>query len=260
MQQAKDMVGTLNQLSGSIQDMRKETEGQIATDVNSLNGMLSSLHEVNSRLLDVGADDAARSTLMDQRDRLVSSVSELIDVKADYRSNGSVSLMTRSGVSLVDENVATFSFESTGNMSAGSQFDPDPSKNKVGKLFLTSASGVKMDLVSQNVIQGGELDGLLTLRDKTLVEAQSQLDQIAAGLAQAFSTNQTPGEAITDGYSSDLAGILPGNDLTMKVMVGGVEQTVKIVNTDPDRHGLPRCGRHAGHRYRHEPGRCGGRR
>lgn len=231
VQSAQDMASNLNRLSGSIQDLRRETEGQIAVDVESLNGLMSSLQDVNSRLLDLGTGDASRSALMDQRDRLVSSVSELIDVQADYRSNGTVALMTRSGVGLLDGAASVFSFESAGSLAATSQFDTDPSKAKTGKLTLTTPSGLKVDLVEHSVIQGGELGGLLTLRDKTLVEAQSQLDEIAGNLAQAFSTVQTPGTAITNGYSSDMTNVAPGNDLTLKVKVNGVEQSIKIVNT-----------------------------
>ena len=46
-------------------------------------------------------------------------------------------------------------------------------------------------MAANNSLQGGELAGLIELRDKTLVETQQQLDQIAAGLAQAFSTKST---------------------------------------------------------------------
>jgi flagellar hook-associated protein 1 FlgK len=231
VQTAQDMASNLNRLSGSVQDLRRETEGQIAVDVESLNGLMGALQDVNSRLLDLGTGDASRSALMDQRDRLVSSVSELIDVQADYRPNGTVALMTRSGVGLIDGAASVFSFESAGSLAATSQFDTDPSKAKTGKLTLTTPSGLKVDLVEHSVIQGGELGGLLTLRDKTLVEAQSQLDEIAGNLAQAFSTVQTPGTAITNGLSSTTTGVAPGNDLMLKVKVGGVEQTVKIVNT-----------------------------
>ena len=239
VQQAQDMASNLNRLSGSIQDLRRETEGQIAVDVETLNGLLTSLQDVNSRMLDLGTGDASRSALADQRDRLVSSVSELIDVQADYRPNGTVALMTRSGVGLIDGAVSVFSFDSAGSLAATSQFDTDPANSKTGKLTLTTPSGLKVDLVEHSVIQGGELGGLLTLRDKTLVEAQSQLDEIAGNLAQAFSTVQTPGTAILDasvppatiGYSSDTTNVAPGNDLMLKVKVGGVEQNVKIVNT-----------------------------
>ena len=58
---AQTMVETLNRLSGTIQGMRQETEGQIASDVHNLNGMLNSLSEVNNRLLDLGMTDGARA-------------------------------------------------------------------------------------------------------------------------------------------------------------------------------------------------------
>jgi len=231
VQQAQDMASNLNRLSNSIQDLRRETEGQIASDVQSINGLLSSLQEVNTRMLDLGTGDASRAALLDQRDRLVSSVSELIDVQADYRPNGTVALMTRSGVGLIDNAVSVFTFDSAGSLAATSQFDTDPAKSKVGTLTLTTPSGLKVDLVEHSVIQGGELGGLLTLRDKTLVEAQSQLDEIAGNLAQAFSTVQTPGTAIANGYSSTTANLAPGNDMILKVKVGTVEQNIKIVNT-----------------------------
>lgn len=232
---AQGMVETLNRLSTTIQGMRQETEGQIAADVYNMNGMLNSLAEVNSRMLDLGMTDSARAALLDQRDRLVSSVAELIDVRADYRPDGTVALMTRSGVGLIDNGVSTFKFESAGNLSPNSLFDGDPAKTKVGKMTLTTPSGLTIDLVAQGVLQGGELGGLITLRDRTLVEAQEQLDEIAAGLAQAFSTNKANGVAAVDGAASgldlDLANVRPGNDILFTYSEGGVDKRVRIVNT-----------------------------
>src|SRR3546814_9481565 len=88
---AQNMVETLNRLSTTIQGMRQETEGQIASNVHNLNGMLHSLSEVNNRMLDLGMTDASRTALLDQRDRLVASLAEMIDVRADYRPDGTVS-------------------------------------------------------------------------------------------------------------------------------------------------------------------------
>lgn len=232
---AQSMVETLNRLSGTIQGMRQETEGQIASNVHNINGMLNSLSEVNTRMLDLGMTDTARASLLDQRDRLVSSVAEIIDVRADYRSDGTVSLMTRSGVGLLDNGVSTFKFESAGNLSPNSLFDVDPAKTKVGKLTLTTPSGLTIDLVTQGVLQGGELGGLVTLRDKTLVEAQDQLDEIAAGLAQAFSTNKTNGVAATSGAANgldlDISNLAPGNDVLLTYSENGVDKRVRVVNT-----------------------------
>jgi len=238
---AQTMAETLNRLSSTIQGMRQETEGQIASDVHNMNGMLNSLAEVNSRMLDLGMTDSARSALLDQRDRLVGSVAELIDVRADYRGDGTVALMTRSGVGLLDNGVSTFSFESAGSLSANSVFDPNSAATKVGKLTLTTPSGLTIDLVTQGVLQGGELGGLVTLRDKTLVEAQEQLDEIASGLALAFSTVKNPGVAASDGavppatgFDIDLSALKPGNDVLFSYTEGGVSKQVRVVNsTDP---------------------------
>ncbi len=232
---AQSMVETLNRLSSTIQGMRQETEGQIATDVHNLNGMLSSLSEVNNRMLDLGMTETARAALLDQRDRLVSSVAEMIDVRADYRPDGTVALMTRSGVGLIDNGVSTFKFESAGNLSPNSIFDVDPAQTKVGKMTLTTPSGLTIDLVTQGVLQGGELGGLVALRDQTLVEAQAQLDEIAAGLALAFSTNKTAGVAATSGAAAgldvDISNLAPGNDVLLTYAEDGVEKRVRIVNT-----------------------------
>lgn len=232
---AQSMVETLNRLSTTIQSMRQETEGQIASDVHNLNGMLTSLAEVNNRMLDLGMTDTSRAALLDQRDRLVASVAEMIDVRADYRPDGTVALMTRSGVGLIDNGVSTFKFESAGSLSPNSVFDPDPNKTKVGKLTLTTPSGLIIDLVTQGVLQGGELGGLVTLRDKTLVEAQEQLDEIAAGLATAFSTNKTNGVAVdtgaAEGLDLDISNLAAGNDVLLTYAENGVEKRVRIVNT-----------------------------
>lgn len=234
--EAQAMAQRLNQLSGDVQDMRRETETRITNNVSELNAMLVSLNEVNNRMLDLGMTDTARAALYDQRDRLVASVAEVIDVQANYRPDGTVALMTRSGVGLLDNGVSTFKFTTAGALSATTQANIRTSDSRVGTLTLTTPSGLTIDLVQQGVLQGGELAGLVTLRDKVLVETQNQLDEIAAGLAAAFSTVATPGTAADDGAGAtglvaDLSGMQPGNDVLLTFMQNGVEQRVRVVNS-----------------------------
>src|SRR5690606_14612532 len=108
--------------------------------------------------------------------------------------------------------------------------------NMVGKLTLTTSSGTTIDLVQQNVIQSGRLGALIELRDKTLVTAQSQLDEIAAGLAQAMSTVMTEGAPASagtqNGYALDISSLVDGNDFVLKFTKGGMNQTLRVVNVD----------------------------
>lgn len=234
--QAQSMAHRLNSLSNTVQELRRETETRIANNVQEANAMLMSLDEVNKRMLDLGMTDTARAELMDQRDRLVAAVGEIIDVQANYRADGTVALMTRSGVGLLDNGYSTFKFTSAGALSPTAQTNIDPSQSKVGTLLLTTPSGLTIDLVQQGVLQGGELAGLVQLRDTILVETQNQLDEIAAGLAAVFSTVTTAGTPATNGAGAegllaDVSNLKPGNDLLLTYTDNGAQQRVRIVNS-----------------------------
>jgi flagellar hook-associated protein 1 FlgK len=234
--EAQAFAQQLNTLSGVIQQLRQETETRIANDVSEANAMLISLNEVNNRMLDLGMTDTARAQLYDQRDRLVAAVAEVMDVQAEYRPDGTVALMTRSGVGLLDNGFSTLKFSTAGALSPTAQANIDPTKSKVGTLSLTTPSGLTIDLVQQGVLQGGELAGLVQLRDKILVEAQNQLDEIAAGLASAFNTITTAGTAANggggaEGLSADISHLKPGNDVLLTYTQNGAQQRVRIVNS-----------------------------
>jgi flagellar hook-associated protein 1 FlgK len=235
--EAQAMAQRLNSLSRDVQGLRQETETRISNNVADSNAMLVSLQEVNARMLDLGMTDTARATLHDQRDRLVASIAEIIDVQADYRPNGTVALMTKSGVGLLDHGVSTFKFTTAGSISATTHASTDPSEHGVGTLTLTTPSGLTIDLVQQGVLQGGELAGLIELRDRVLVETQNQLDEIAAGLAAVFNTIQTPGTASDDisgaeGFlATGLSTLRPGDDVLLTYTEDGAEHRVRIVNS-----------------------------
>ena len=233
---AQTVTSTLNQLTTSVQGLRQQANGQILSDVNTLNQALTSLVKINGQLGSFNTDATSKATLLDQRDRLVSQIAGVVDVNVTYRDDGSVALATRSGVGLLDQKASVFSFTPNSNVSATQQFSVDDSKNGVGTLTLSTPAGNTIDLVKQNVLQSGELKGLLDLRDKTLVQTQDQLDSVAAGLAQAFSTNTTDGTSASSGaatgLSLDLGNVRPGNDLLLNYSVGGVAQSVRVVRVD----------------------------
>ena len=233
---ARSMVETLNNLSGSIQTMRREAEGQISGAVGELNRALSSLQQINRQLADAGRDETSRAMLMDERDRLVTQVSELIDVRADYQADGRVILQTRNGIGLVDEAASVFEFTPAGNLSPLSLYNQDDGQNGVGSLKLRTPAGLEIDLIDSRALQSGRLKGLIDMRDNTLVQAQAQLDEIAAAMAMAMSTIETEGAAVSsggaDGYEVDLGNILPGNEFSFTYTVGGVPQTVRVVRVD----------------------------
>lgn len=230
------LASSLNDLSTQVQTLRRESESKIATSVGDINQMLSTLEKLNDRLSDSSVDPTSRATLMDQRDRLVAQVASVVDVRADYRSDGTVALMTRTGVGLLDGRASVFEFQSAGAINATSQFSNDPAQSGVGKLVLRTPSGFVLDLVQQNVILSGELGALVELRDKTLVQAQDQLDDIAASLAKAMSTVETEGTAVTagttQGYDVDIGALRNGNDIVLNFQRNGAPDSIRFVRVD----------------------------
>ncbi len=82
---AQSMAETLNFLSRSVQTMRVEAESQISVHVSEVNQYLSTLADINQDLTDTTRDDDTRISVLDERDRLIAKVSELVDVTVDYR-------------------------------------------------------------------------------------------------------------------------------------------------------------------------------
>ena len=232
---AQGVVETLNRTTNVVQGLRQESETQLSTHVADLNRMLSSLDDVNGKLRDFSVQDSARNSLLDERDRLVSQVSELVDARVEYRSDDSVALTTTSGLGLIDNGATVFEFSAVGSMNANSQFSFDASENGVGTLRAITPSGYSVNVVEQGLVRSGKIGALIEMRDVTLVELQGQIDDIAAGLAQSLSTITTNGTAQSgppDGFSLDLANMSSGNDFSVSYSVGGIEQNVRVVRVD----------------------------
>ena len=104
-------------------------------------------------------------------------------------------------------------------MTAASQWSADPSQRTVGTITLTSPNGNSVDLVQSNAIRSGQIAAYLQMRDQDLVQAQSQLDAIAAGMATALSNKTTAGSAVSSGLQSgfkvDIGGLSAGNTITV---------------------------------------------
>ena len=100
-------------------------------------------------------------------------------------------------------------------------------------------------MVANNAISSGQIAADLKLRDQTLVQAQTQVDQLAATLSSSLSDQTTAGTAVAGppaGFSVDTSNMLPGNtiNLTYTDNATNTQQQISIVNvTDPSVLPLP---------------------
>jgi flagellar hook-associated protein 1 FlgK len=188
----------------------------------------------------MSSTDPAAATLMDQRDKAIDQLSQLMDIRVSVNNTNQATVYTNSGVELVGVEASTLSFNSQGTLNANSQWNANPAKSSVGTLSVKLANGASVDLVATNSISSGQIAADLTLRDKTLVQAQAQIDQLAASMANALSDKTTSGTpapaALTPkaGFDLDLSNLLPGNtiNLTYTDAATNTQHQLSIVRVD----------------------------
>jgi len=192
---ATQLARQLNTLSSGVQALRSQAENGIATGVAKVNDLLGALSKVNARI--VGSpNDSATAALKDQRDLILSELSQYVDIKTTEDARGSVSIVTSSGTQLFDGQAAvTFTFDEHPGLGPEDQWNIDPTQRGVGTIKIRDASGNVSDAIANRIFRSGEIAANIELRDKTLVQAQAQLDEIAAQMAKALSENSLPSTA-----------------------------------------------------------------
>ena len=236
---AQSLAQQLNSTTQGIQALRTNVQQDIGTSVGQANTDMAQIAQINTQLQGLNPNDPSAATLEDQRDNAINDLSQLVDVRVTTSGANQVSIFTNSGIQLVGGPQASqFTFNSPGTLTATSLYNADPTKSGVGSLTIQLPNGASMDVVANNVISSGKIAADLTLRDTTLVQAQTQVDQLAATLSSSLSDQTTAGTAITsgtqNGFTLNTANMLPGNTINLTVTNGTAQQQFQIVNvTDP---------------------------
>ncbi len=237
---AQLLAGTLNETTTGIQSLRETAESGISNAVTQANEAMSQIASLNQQITAAPQNDAATATLMDQRDSYIDQLSQLMDIKVVQNANKQVSIFTNSGTQLVGAQAAQLSFNAQGTMTANTQWSANPSNCLVGTITLTAPSGNSIDLIQNNSIRSGTIAAYVQMRDQDLVQAQGQVDAIAAGLASALSDSTTSGTAVTNGFDIDIGSLSAGNNITVNYTdtTSNTQHTLTFVRVD-DPSALP---------------------
>ena len=201
---------------------------------------MNQIAQLNTRLQGMSPTDPQAATLMDQRDGAINDLSKLVDIHVVTDSSNQTNIFTNSGIQLVGQGLAsTFNYSSPGALSATSLYNANPAQSGVGSLNIKLPNGAQIDVVANNVLSSGQIAADLQLRDQTLVQAQTQVDQLAATISSSLSDQTTAGTAVTSpaaGFSVSTSNLQAGNtiNLTYTNSATNTQQKISIVNvTDP---------------------------
>ena len=180
---AQALAQQLNNATNSIQTLRGQADQGIAGDVQQANNALQQIASINAQLAGSSSTDSTAALLESQRDQYVDQLAKLMDIRVVQGSNNQVSVFTGSGTQLVGTQASQLNFSPTGTVAATDQWNADPTKSGLGTITLVSPAGDSVDLVASGGIRSGEIAGYLNMRDSVLVQAQGQIDEIAAQMS-----------------------------------------------------------------------------
>ena len=233
---AQALTQQLRTSSDAIQGLRSDAEQGIGDAVQRANEAIQRIAQINRQ---IGVShDASTAGLMDERDRYIDELSQLMDITVVPGDNNQVAVYTGSGIQLASVTAAVLSFDGRSSLNAMSRWDADPSERSVGSIVVTGTNGFSVDLIANHALRSGQLQAYIEMRDQTLVQAQAQLDQLAAGLARSLSDQTVSSTAVTSppqaGFDLDISGLLAGNSISVNYTdrSTGTQRTLTLMRVD----------------------------
>ncbi len=162
-------------LSGQIQALRADASNQAMETVDSVNDLLSRIHELNPRIVALKVTNSNTSALEEQRAQALEELSKLMDIRTVDAGNGALHVVTSSGTTLVDHSLYQLDYPSPGTVVAETNFA------QIRLMSVHVGTGVKTDTgrVLDGDLAGGKLKGLLDMRDRELPAVASSLGELA---------------------------------------------------------------------------------
>jgi flagellar hook-associated protein 1 len=188
---AQSVASAFQSTSTQLQGLSSNINASISADVTQINSDSSSIAKLNNQIAIATANGGGQppNDLIDQRDQLVSNLSQLVGVSTTTDKNGAVNVFIGNGQALVLQNTAT-------------ALTTVPNQFNATQLEVASSADPANPISSQ--ITSGDLGGLLAARSQAVSPAINQLGQIATGLSQLANSQQNTGMDLNGNFGANL--------------------------------------------------------
>lgn len=185
---AGDLVEGINRSARSLDAAAMDTDQRIEDTVRRLDAALGEVERLNRTIQRQTLRGEQPNGLMDQRQRLIDSIADIVPLREVQRPQGQIALFTEGGAILLDGRAATVSLST----------DSPP---------LVTLDDREVGTGTGRLMGGGSLAGLIALRDIALPEMRAGLDNLALDLIDRFRTDPP-----AEGLFRDAAGLDPATD------------------------------------------------
>jgi flagellar hook-associated protein 1 FlgK len=206
LSQAQDLAARFRAAGDQLSALQSGVTQEIKTSVGTVNTLAQQVAKLNLQISTYRGTGQSPNDLLDERDRLVSQISQYVNVTTVEADDGSMGLFIGGGQNLVlGPNANTLT----------AMADPfDSAKAQLG----LREGGVDRTIPADS-LQGGSIAGLLRFQNDDLTAANNLLGQMATALSGALNKQQklgldlsTPAQVGGDLFSVGSARVLDANN------------------------------------------------
>lgn len=180
--EASTLASRFQSLNREFDSLRDQVNTQMEVFTSEVNSIAGSIAELNQDIAIARASASGQppNDLLDQRDRQINRLAELVSVNRVEAGDGSTNIFIGSGQALVLGSEAATLSTTRGSF--------DPAQREI--LFTSRTTSTPIG----SQLNGGQLGGLMDFRRNVLDSAQDGLGRIAIGMADTFNVQHQLGD------------------------------------------------------------------
>lgn len=175
----EELASRLRETATQIDLLARTTSQQVTDTVTQVNRLSEDIAKINQKIIEAQGSKSSPNDLLDQRDKLVAELSQLMQVSTVAADDGTLSVFAGGSQPLV--------LGTKASSLAVERNTTDPSQINV----VFKQSGYAMTLAPSSL--GGELGGLMTFMTQDLASAQNQLGRMALVLSSTVNAQHQLG-------------------------------------------------------------------
>lgn len=164
---SQSLAAMFQDMSNGLLELAENAEAEISAVVTQINSIVSSIGDLNGRIIEFGADQGDANLMLDNRTELLKSLANLIDINVVEASSGSVKVFLPDGSLLID-----------GTTTKSLALQANASNPNASNIVLSD----QPDNVLTGSLSKGKLGGLIEIRDEVIPRYMSELDTLAKGI------------------------------------------------------------------------------
>ena len=213
----------ISSMASQVQLLRQDANTQISSDIRNVNVLIAKIYDLNTNIKTAVARNDNQTGLTDQRDNAIAELAKYMDVRSFEQTDGRVFVSLADGTGLISDLSSELRYAGPSSVSSLTSF-PSISVQRTNP---ESAADVGNPIALEGRIRGGEIRGLLDMRDKQLVDLAEQLGSVASGLADQLNAIHNNSSAVPP--QASLIGVNTGLLSTDPLNFSGIV-TVAVVD------------------------------